>query len=224
MSRLLLDLNMIPKLSYPEDWAVCGPGARSCLIKIFGPQVKGLYGEALAWLHQTQDLHFTRLGISRSRRPCIGSTHMLSLVDFEHSLCECDIYARKAHPEIKGRRLHIAKKRNFSSNRPPPPTAILPTGWRTAAEAVRERGLTKRTAPPPVDPSDPDPAWLLSHIVKQAPGPNGRILYLVRYEGYAPEDDLWLGEADLMDAPELLAQWRDFLERIKKSIANCKAV
>jgi hypothetical protein len=213
---------MIPKLSYPEDWAICGPGAESCLVKIFGPGVKGLYGEALAWLHQTQDLHFARLGISHLRRPRIGSTHVLSLVDFEHSLCECDIYARKAHPEIKGRRLHIAKKRNFSANRPPPPSAVLPTGWRPVAVAVHERALTKRTAPPPVDPSDPDPAWCLSHIVKQAPGSDGRTLYLVRYEGYGPGDDLWLGETGLVDAPELLTQWRDFLERIDKSIAACR--
>ena len=222
MSRLLLDLNMIPKLRYPEDWAVCGPGATSCLVKIFGPEVKGLYGEALAWLHETQDLHFARLGISRGRRPRIGSHHVLSLVDFEHSLCECDVYSRKAHPKIKGRRLHISGRRNFSANRPPPPSAILPAGWCPVATAVRERARTKRTAPPPVDPSDPDPAWSLSHIVKQAPGPNGRMLYLARYEGYGPEDDLWLGETDLVDAPELLAQWQNFLERIDRSIAACK--
>ena len=38
--RLLLDLNMIPKTSCPEDWAICGPGATSCLVKIFGPGVR----------------------------------------------------------------------------------------------------------------------------------------------------------------------------------------
>jgi len=221
--RLLLDLNMIPQLSYPEDWAICGPGAMSCLVKIFGPGVKGAYGEALTWLHQTQDLHFARLGISRGRRPSIGSNHVLSLVDFEHSLCECDIYSRKAHPEIKGRRLHIATRRNFSANRPPPPSAVLPSGWSSVDEAVHARARTKRSAPPPVDPSDPDPAWTLSHIVKQAPGPNGKMLYCVRYDGYGPEDDLWLGEADLVDAPELLTQWQEFLDRIQKCIAACRA-
>jgi hypothetical protein len=223
MYRLLLDLNMIPKLSFPEDWAICGPGALSCLIKIFGDEVKGVYGEALAWLHQTQDLHFARLGISRGRRPCIGSTHVLSLVDFEHSLCECDIYSRKAHPEIKGRRLHIAARRNFSANRPPPPSAVLPSGWSPVDDGVHARARTKRTAPPPVDPTDPDPAWALSHIVKQATGPDGKMLYLVRYEGYSPEDDLWLREVDLADAPELLAQWLAFLERIDRCIAACRA-
>ena len=213
---------MIPQLSFPEDWAICGPGAMSCLDKIFGREVRAVYGEALTWLHQTQDLHFARLGISRQRRPRIGTTHVLSLVDFEHSLCECDVYSRKAHPEIKGRRLHIAAKRNFSANRPPPPTAVLPSGWSTVAEAVRARARTKRTAPPPVDPADPDPAWTLSHIVKQAPGPGGEMLYLVRYEGYGPEDDLWLPEANLEDAPELLGQWRAFVERIEKSIVACR--
>ena len=222
--RLLLDLNMIPRLSFPEDWAVCGPGAVSCLIKIFGPEVKGLCGEALAWLHQTQDIHFARLGISHERRPRIGSTHELSLVDFEHSLCECDVYSRKAHPEIKGRRLHIASKRSFSTNRPPPPSAVLPSGWSPVTEAVHARARTKRTAPPPVDSTDPDPAWTLSHVVKQAPGPNGNMLYLVRYEGYGPEDDLWLPEVDLVDAPEVLADWQAFIERIDISIAACRAV
>jgi hypothetical protein len=48
------------------------------------------------------------------------------------------------------------------------------------------------------------------------------MLYLARYEGYGPEDDLWLGETDLVDAPELLAQWQNFLERIDRSIAACK--
>ena len=215
---------MIPKISCPEDWAICGPGATSCLVKIFGSGVKGVYGEALTWLHQTQDLHFARLGISRKRRPCIGSNHELSLVDFEHSLCECDVYSRKAHPEIKGGpRQHIAAKRNFSAKRPPPPTAVLPSGWCPVSDAVQARARTMRTALPPVDPSDPDPAWTLSHIVKQAPGPNGKMLYCVRYEGYGPEDDLWLRETDLVDAPELLAKWQGFLEQIERSIAACRA-
>lgn len=215
---------MIPEISCPEDWAVCGPGATSCLVKILGPGVKGVYGEALRWLHQTQDLHFARLGISRERRPCIGSNHELSLVDFEHSLCECDVYSRKAHPEIKGGpRQHIAAKRNFSANRPPPPTAVLPSGWCPVSVAVQTRARTKRTALPPVDPSDPDPAWTLSHIVKQAPGPHGKMLYCVRYEGYGPEDDLWLGETDLVDAPELLVEWQGLLEKIERSIAACRA-
>lgn len=213
---------MIPSLSYPEDWAVCGPGATSCLTKIFGSEVNGVFGEALAWLHETQDLHFARLGISHQRRPCIGTTHKLSLVDFEHSLCECDVYSRKAHPDIKGRRLHIAGRRNFSADRPPPPSAVLPRGWLPTEAAVRARASAKRAAPPPVDPLDPDPSWVLSHIVKQAPSSDGKTLYLVRYEGYGPEDDLWLSEVDLEDAPELLAQWSDFLERINRSIAACR--
>jgi hypothetical protein len=221
--RLLLDLNMIPKLSFPEDWAICGPGAMSCLVKIFGGGVKGAYGEALAWLHQTQDVHFARLGISRERRPRIGSTHVLSLVDFEHSLCECDIYSRKAHPEIKTRRQHISR-RNFSADRPPPPSAVLPSGWSPVIKAVNARARTKRTALPPVDPTDPDPAWTLSHIVKQALDSNGKMLYLARYEGYGPEDDLWLSEADLADAPEVLTEWQEFLERIDRRMSACKAV
>ncbi|SRR6266404_2967523 len=213
---------MIPSLSYPEDWAICGPGATSCLTKIFGPGVKGAHGEALAWLHATQDLHFARLGIPRERRPRIGSTDELSLVDFEHSLCECDVYSRKAHPHIKGRRLYIGGKRNFSSNRPPPPSAVLPSGWLPTDAAVRVRARAKRNAPPPVDPLDPDPSWTLSHIVKQAPSSEGIMLYLVRYDGYGPEDDLWLSEAGLEDAPVLLTQWQIFLASIERSIATCR--
>ena len=213
---------MISELSFPEDWAICGPGAVSCLVKIFGREVKGVHGEALAWLHQTQDLHFARLKISRGRRPRIGSTHVLSLVDLEHSLCECDVYSRKAHPEIKGRRLHIGPRRNFSADRPPPPSAVLPDRWSTVDAAVHARARTKRTAPPPVDPADPDPSWSLSHIVKQAPGLHGKMLYLVRYEGYGPEDDLWLCEEDFVDASELLTQWRAFVESIDRSVIACR--
>jgi len=108
-------------------------------------------------------------------------------------------------------------------NRPPPPSAVLPSGWCTVAEAVEARARTKRSAPPPVDPEDPDPAWTLSHIVKQAPGLQGKMLYRVRYDGYGPEDDLWLPESDLVDAPELLAEWQGLLERIARSVAACRA-
>jgi hypothetical protein len=212
---------MIPEISRPEDWAICGPGAVSCLVKIFGPGVRSVCGEALRWLQQTQDIHFARLGISQDRRPRIGSTCELSLVDFEHSLCECDVYSRKAHPEIKGRRQHIVR-RKFSANRPPPPSAVLPSGWCPVADAVEARDRTKRTALPPVDPEDPDPAWTLSHIVTQAPGLHGKMLYRVRYEGYGPGDDLWLPESDLVDAPELLAEWQGLLEQIERSVAACR--
>ncbi|KAI0259319.1 hypothetical protein BC834DRAFT_943413 [Gloeopeniophorella convolvens] len=221
--QLLLDLNMIPQLSYPEDWAVCGPGAVSCLLKIFGPKVRGVHGQALTWLHETQDIHFARVGIPQDCRPRLGAARQLSLVDFEHSLCECDIYSRKAHPELKGQRQKISTRRRFSSKRPPPPSAVLPKGWLPTAQAVRERARLKRTEPPPIDPSDPDPAWTLSHIVKQAPAVNGTMLYLVRYDGYGPADDLWLEAKDLVDAPELLDEWRELLGKIEKCVAACKA-
>jgi hypothetical protein len=84
-----------------------------------------------------------------------------------------------------------------------PPPFCRGHGSQTEA-AVLARARAKRAAPPPVDPLDPDPSWVLSHIVKQAPSEiGGQILYLVRYEGYGPEDDLWLSETDLEDAPEL---------------------
>jgi hypothetical protein len=59
--------------------------------------------------------------------------------------------------------------------------------------------------------------------VKQALGSGGEMLFLVRYEGYGPEDDLWLCEADLVDAPELLAQWRAFVDKVNECIDACRA-
>jgi hypothetical protein len=50
------------------------------------------------------------------------------------------------------------------------------------------------------------------------------MLYLVRYEGYGPQDDLWLPEMDLMDAPNLLSEWQGLLEQIERSIAACRAM
>lgn len=136
--------------------SICGPGATSCLTKIFGSEVDSVFGEALAWLHEIQDLHFAPLDISHERRPCISTPHKLLLVDFEHSLCECDVYSRKAHPNIKGHRLHIAGKCNFSADRP---SAVLPREWLPVELGVLARACAKCAAPPPVDLLDPVPSW-----------------------------------------------------------------
>ncbi|KAI0044558.1 hypothetical protein FA95DRAFT_1496875 [Auriscalpium vulgare] len=222
--QLLLDLNMIPQISYPEDWAICGPGADACLRKIFGPGVVGHFGEALKWLHDTQQRHFARLGIAPERRPRVhcSAPPGLSLVDLEHSLCETDVYSRVKHPDIPGlRRVHISGRRNFKPGAAPL-TCDLPRNWKVAAEAVRARAR-KHKPLPPVDAADPDPEWVLSHIVKEAVGARGVPLYLVRYKGYTPEDDLWQDEEDLEGAVELLEEWRSLKESISSGIASSKA-
>ncbi|KAI0059895.1 hypothetical protein BV25DRAFT_1039276 [Artomyces pyxidatus] len=222
--QLLLDLNMIPQLSFPEDWAVCGPGAEACLRKIFGPGVAGSYGAALKWLQETQGKHFMRLGIAPRARPRLtpGAPPSLSLIDLEHSLCETEVYSRAAHPRILDKRTVISTRRIFSPS-PAPLTCTLPAKWTPASVAMRARARRERTQPAPVDPNDPDPAWVLSHIVQEGEGKGGAPLYQVRYAGYGPEDDLWCNEDELDGARELLDDWRAMKARLAARIAALQA-
>ncbi|KZT21621.1 hypothetical protein NEOLEDRAFT_744437 [Neolentinus lepideus HHB14362 ss-1] len=194
--QLLLDLNMIPHYSFSEDeWAICGPGSAAGLRKIFGDDVKGIETAAMVYLRDTQNEHWERLDISEPPSMHPGKIGV-SLVDLEHSLCECEKYSRVKHPSIKGKRTSI--KATFCA-KPEALTVDLPARW------ASRLSVNAHDAWMNVDESDPE--YEVSHIVKESNADDGTIEYLVRWTGYGPEDDLWLEEDQLRGAAEVLDAW-----------------
>lgn len=146
LTRLSLDLNLIPSLSFPENWSLLGPGARECLSKIFGPQIGPYVGPAVNHLHDHQSFYFSAFGIAPSLRPRLtpSSPSYISRVDFEHVLCEVSKYARVRHPReslrvsgkvgIRGRFEPEGKGKGEREGRARP-TCEVPRKW---MEAQRE--------------------------------------------------------------------------------------
>ena len=48
------------------DFVVAGPGARDGICKCFGPEARGVEAELISYVSDTQEQHFTRLGLSFS--------------------------------------------------------------------------------------------------------------------------------------------------------------
>ncbi|EIM91858.1 uncharacterized protein STEHIDRAFT_126805 [Stereum hirsutum FP-91666 SS1] len=134
--QLSLDLNLIPSLSFPENWSLLGPGATECLSKIFGPQIGPYVGPAVSHLHDNQDFYFSAYGIAPSLRPRLtpSSPPYVSRVDFEHVLCEVSKYARLKHPKES---LKVSKKVDVrgrfdplgKGEGRPRPTTEVPRKW-----------------------------------------------------------------------------------------------
>ncbi|KAH9852142.1 hypothetical protein C2E23DRAFT_886012 [Lenzites betulinus] len=208
--QLLLDLNMTAHFNYPEDeWVALGPGSQACLLKIFGPAVRGFELDALRYLHRTQHAHFARL---RVRPDCIprvpGRAHGLSMVDLEHALCECEKYSRAFHPSIVGKRQKVAK-RAFTP-RPARITADVPAHWLKGPR--RRESLTR----PKAIVVGGEQHYEVSHIVAERRNQSGNdTRYLVRWLGWGPDDDTVQRESDLVEgAPEVLEEWRSAKQRI----------
>ncbi|EPS94550.1 hypothetical protein FOMPIDRAFT_1033300 [Fomitopsis schrenkii] len=211
--QLALDLNMLPHFKWSEDeWVTPGPGAKAALRKIFGPGVAAVELEAIQWLHATQDEHFSRLGIPVDRRPrlCASRRPGVSMVDLEHSLCECDKYSRAVHPEIRGKRVKVAKH-EFVPH-PHRPTANLPAHWLRAPQR-----RIRLTHPPAVRREDGVVKWEIHRIV--AEHGDGAPQYVLRWTGYGPDDDTCQPEKDLVgDAEEVLNAWKSMKQRIRKKM------
>lgn len=204
---------MLPHFKWSEDeWVTPGPGAKAALRKIFGPGVAAVELEAIQWLHATQDEHFSRLGIPVDRRPrlCASRRPGVSMVDLEHSLCECDKYSRAVHPEIRGKRVKVAKH-EFVPH-PHRPTANLPAHWLRAPQR-----RIRLTHPPAVRREDGVVKWEIHRIV--AEHGDGAPQYVLRWTGYGPDDDTCQPEKDLVgDAEEVLNAWKSMKQRIRKKM------
>ncbi|KAI8996543.1 hypothetical protein BD414DRAFT_478341 [Trametes punicea] len=203
--QLALDLNMTPHFNYSEDeWVALGPGSLECIRKMFGPSIRGFEFEALRYLHESQHTHFARLHIRPPDIPRLpGRTPGLSMVDLEHALCECEKYSRAYHPSIKGKRQRVAKR--VFVPRPEPITADVPPHWLKGPRRRRD-SLTQ----PGAFLIGGEEHYEVSHIVaEKCSSGSGEPRYLIRWVGWAPEDDTWERESTLVDgAPAVLEEWK----------------
>ncbi|KAI0315647.1 hypothetical protein OF83DRAFT_1033200, partial [Amylostereum chailletii] len=208
--QLMLDLNMVKGICLPEDWAICGPGAKSCLKKMFGENISKNFGGALQWLHDHQQEQIVRLGIKRNDYPHLfPSQTYLSFVDIEHALCETEKYARVAHPKLtaKGARIHI--KTVYKQDRTAL-TATLPVEWAKVQRNIKPR---KYRSPAAVGADE----WEVERIVYEDIC-KGQPVYLLRWKGWSPHDDTWESVEDMGNAQELLDEWRKVKDSIKARI------
>jgi hypothetical protein len=207
--RLVLDLNMTPHLKFAEnEWAICGPGSKEGLAKIFGPDVRGIEPEAIAYLYQSQDVHWERLGIDNMPTICDGYTG-INMVDIEHSLCEYTKYLRFAKPGTSGRRKSIRNVKWVPKDLPL--THNLPGhDWLRAVFSNTSDDFDTVSHADSDWAEMSDNEYEVSHIVNEREN-KGRAEYKIRWTGYGPEEDTWFTKKDLKDAPELIRKWKEKL-------------
>jgi len=94
-----IDLNYSDIGRFDEnDFVVAGPGARDGIRKCFGKDAAGIETEIIRYMTETQDEHFSRLGLEF---PGLFG-RALHLIDAQNLFCEVDKYARVRHPEVAG--------------------------------------------------------------------------------------------------------------------------
>ena len=118
--QFLIDINYSTLINFDEmDFVVPGPGARDGLLKCFGPAASGVEADLIRYMSDTQEEHFTRLGLGFSGL----NGRRLQLIDCQNLFCEVDKYARLAHPEITGYLGRTRIKQRFT------PTDEALTSW-----------------------------------------------------------------------------------------------
>ncbi|WIX77195.1 putative DNA base hypermodification protein [Amycolatopsis carbonis] len=128
-----IDLNYTSVLDFSEnDFVVAGPGARDGARKCFGPAASGIEDAVIAYLTDTQEAHFARLGL---RFASLGGRR-LHLVDCQNLFCEVDKYARVAHPAVPGISGRTRIKQQYHRSDEPMPAPWFPPKW-GITEAVR---------------------------------------------------------------------------------------
>jgi hypothetical protein len=124
--QYLIDLNYSSSLDFSEmDFVVPGPGAKDGIRKCFGPAAQGIEAEVIHYVADTQDEHFTRLGLQFAG---LGGRRHLQLIDCQNLFCEVDKYARVAHPEVQGISGRTRIKQVYR-NDPEPLSAWFPPKW-----------------------------------------------------------------------------------------------
>lgn len=123
--QFLIDINYTTALDFSEsDFVVPGPGARDGIRKCLGPGANGIEREVIAYMANTQEHHFARLGLDFGGlrgRP-------LQLIDCQNLFCEVDKYARVAHPNIRGVSGRSQIKQRYQPD-PQPLAAWFPPKW-----------------------------------------------------------------------------------------------
>ena len=138
--QYLIDLNYSEGIDFDEmEYVVAGPGARDGIRKCFGAGAEGIEAQVIRYMADTQDEHFSRLGLTFSR---LGE-RPLQLIDCQNLFCEVDKYARIAHPNVAGISGRTRIKQKFRRTKAPL-EAWFPPKW-GMADADRLGGLAGRT-------------------------------------------------------------------------------
>lgn len=123
--QFLIDVNYTTAVSFSEmDFVVPGPGAKDGIRKCFGSAGDGIEAEIIAYMAESQEHHFQRLGLDFPGlfgRP-------LQLIDCQNLFCEVDKYARVAHPDVRGVSGRTRIKQRFQPA-PAPVHAWFPPKW-----------------------------------------------------------------------------------------------
>ncbi|KAF8918326.1 hypothetical protein CPB85DRAFT_76613 [Mucidula mucida] len=168
------------------DFVVLGPGARSCLYKMFGDRIldaekkeADIFQAALRKITRYLPEDLARLGFQFEG---IDAEHRaMELADVEHMLCETDKYARVVFPWMKGLdKAHTLRLRERFGRRSPP-GCVFPKAWdvRRSLKDVRIRRW------------DPLGDYVVDCIRDHRQAADGSYEFLVAWEDYPAEMDTW---------------------------------
>jgi alpha-glutamyl/putrescinyl thymine pyrophosphorylase clade 1 len=137
--QFLIDINYSTLINFDEmDFVVPGPGAQDGIRKCFGPATKGIEADLIRYMSDTQEEHFTRLGLSF---PSLNGRR-LQLIDCQNLFCEVDKYARVAHPKITGYSGRTRIKRRYAPD-DAALTAWFPPKWGINAPLADDVGRSE---------------------------------------------------------------------------------
>jgi len=138
--QFTIDLNYTSVLDFSENqFVVAGPGARDGIRKCFGLGARGIEDSIIAYMVDTQEEHFERLGL---RFDYLGGRR-LHLIDCQNLFCEVDKYARVAHPEIAGISGRTRIKQQYRRASELMPTPWFPPKWGITDEVQKQARRTE---------------------------------------------------------------------------------